>query len=477
MSEATLRQQINNYIQLFKQLTVSYYKHQKKAFWSIQLLSILSTSLALFWIFSIILGISHYQNPANTQGLKYQLFAWVFALPLWQWLIVASSAGLISAWTSFLTMMIGKKSALDYQKHISKRCLEKVSNPLFDHWPKQFLQTPRQTVLRILKQGVQLTGLTTRRITLSFVSLFTFIAALAVLFYLDAMLLLLLFPLALLYLFILSLINRYTAQTSIQAAETLPKSNYRFNQLLTAVLNRDIKVNSPEFEKIYDESLYIKQADLKYQRRLAEVHVSWLNTGFTVLAIALIILHVVYTTSSKTIDWQKLLFFLIALKYAASNLQQVSSLTVAFSRFMPEIQLVFRLLNTQSSDKTTASSQIKANAIIYTPSSHLESFELLQVKNNLSWQNEYELISLAQCRQIDFKTNMNEQKQIVLIHNNLKALQTLINNQNKFIERNFTHFIIYSHQPEQIQYLTLQQFLQATDTKSFSNEQEIDAYE
>ncbi|MBL4660441.1 MAG: ABC transporter ATP-binding protein [Alcanivoracaceae bacterium] len=482
MSRTSLKQQMFNYTSLFRQLFMDYYRHQKKLFWLVQLLMVVSTATGLFWILSIILGISHYQNPANTEGFKYLLFSWVFNMPLWQWLMLASFAGVISAWSLFLSVQLGVKSVLAYQKHLSHQCLNIVSQDKYRHWSIEFEQAPRQVLLRLLRQGVQLTGLVSRRITRAFVSLVTFILAFIVLLYLDTGLLLLLLPLSVFYIIALYFINRYAARISTEMADILPVSSSRFNQLVSSVLNKSLDISSPKFQQKFDDSQYMRQAELKYLRRLSEIHVNWLNTLFLVMGIAIIIIYIVYIQASDNIDWQHLLFFLISLRYAAGSLQQISATTVAFSRFLPEIQLVYRLLNVVDWLMDVDKLSIRHHSIVYIPSSFLDDFEVQQLNNTLTMQHDAKLHKLAEIREqginLFFDKLAKSSKQTIIIDNNLQRLKRLVKTHNSHVKTSIKNFIIFSNQKKKIQQLTINEFLQYTQpTTGVDIDCDIDAFE
>ena len=481
MQATPLKQQLLNYTALFKQLFVDYYHCQKALFWWVQVLMVISIVTGIFWILSIILGISHYQNPTQAAGFKYLLFAWVFKMPLWQWLILASTAGMISAWTLYLSVQHGVKSVLAYQKHLSQKCLSLVSNDQHSHWSQEFEQAPRQVLLRILRQGVQLTGLVARRITRAFVSFVTFILAFVVLLYLDAKLLSLLLPFSCFYIIALYFINRYAARVSTEMSDTLIESSTRFGQLVSAVLNKSLPINTPEFQQKFDASLYMYQAELKYKRRLAEIHVNWLNTLFLVIGIAIIIVYIVYIQASDNIDWQHLLFFLIALKYAASSLQQISATTVAFSRFMPEIQLVFRLLNVANLNPSKEKLKLNNHSIIYISSNYIDDFEIQQLNNSLQFKHNYQLKLIQDIRESGVKAYFSQlttqQNQSIFIDHNLERLKRIIRTNKNIISPVTEGVVIFSSNIAEIKHLSLDEFAKYTQqTNCLDMEDDIDAF-
>ncbi len=482
MSTVSIKRQMFNYTRLFKQSFVEYYKQEYRLFWIVQLLMIIATITGLLWIMSIVLGVSHHQNPANTEGLKYMVFFWVFNWPLWQWLLAASILGAISAWSSFLSIQYGVQSVLNYQKSLSIRCLNIVSDKNHQHWTALFPHNPKQSLLRILRQGVQLNGLVARRVTRAFVSLVTFIFALAVLLYMDAPLLALLLPLSVLYFIALYFINRYTARVSTEMGDMLPVTSKRFNHLVTDVLNNDISVNDEAFNKDYEESLYIQHTRLKYLRRLSEVHVNWLNTLFLVLAIALIIVYLVYVQSSQSIDWQQLLFFLIALRYAAGSLQEISATTVAFSRFLPEIRLLYRLVNVPDTQQGQNKVIIKEPMIIYVPTPRYDHFAQKQLNQLLIFDQDATIYHLNDLRKqglvLAFKKLKKASQQVIIIDHRIERLHRIINNHKNHIEPVVQNVMLFSHHQNDIRQLTIDEFLEYSASEYVDdNEDDIDAFE
>lgn len=482
MQSVSIKRQMYNYTRLFKQSFVDYYKQEYRLFWLVQTLMIIATITGLLWIMSIVLGVSHHQNPANTEGFKYLLFFWVFEWPLWQWLLAASLLGIVSAWTSFLSIQYGVKSVLSYQKSLSIRCLDIVSNDNNQHWAGHFSQNPKQSLLRILRQGVQLNGLVARRVTRAFVSLMTFVLALGILLYMDAPLLSLLLPLSVMYFIALYYINRYTARVSTDMGDMLPVTSKRFNHLVTDVLNHKISVNNKAFEKAYQESLYMQHTRLKYLRRLSEVHVNWLNTLFLVMAIAVIIVYLVYIQSSPEIDWQQLLFFLIALRYAAGSLQEISATTVAFSRFLPEIQLLYRLINVADLKQCNEKITVKDDIIIYLPVAHYDEFADRQLHHLLAFDDNAVLYQLADLRKNGMLSSLKKFKaashQVILIDHRMARLHRVIKKHKQHIEPVISGVMVFSYQKNNIEQLTIDEFLDYSASEyADNNEDDIDAFE
>jgi ABC-type multidrug transport system fused ATPase/permease subunit len=298
---------------------------------------------------------------------------------------------------------------------------------------------------------------------------------------LDAKLLLLLLPFSVFYIIALYYINRYAARVSTEMADTLQESSSRFGQLVNKVLNKKLAPKTKEFDQEYNESLYMHQAELKYKRRFAEIHVDWLNTLFLVVGIAIIIVYIVYIQAAEKIDWQRLLFFLIALRYAASSLQQISATTVAFSRFLPEIQLVYRLLNVR--DLTVDSQKLVLNhhSLIFISSNRIDDFEIQQLSNTLIFEKNHSIQLIQDIREQVFKKYFNQladQKfKVVIVENNLEHLKRIIGNHKEKILPVISTVVIFSCNLAEIKQLTLDEFQNHTQKNDcIDAEEDIDAF-
>jgi ABC-type multidrug transport system fused ATPase/permease subunit len=467
MANLSIKQQMLNFTSLFKQLFIDYYQSQKKLFWLIQFLMLVSTATSIFWILSIILGVSHFNNPEEkVSGLKYLFFSWVYILPIWQWLVLASIAGVISAASLYYSFKIGVDSVLKFQEQLNLRCLQLVSQKENSQWSGLFEQPPKQVLLRILKLGVQLTGLVARRITRAFVPFLTFIVMLVLLMYLNIHLLMLLIPLAVLYIIGLYYINRYTSRVSTEMTDNMGVFSRKFNQLVIDVLNNNTVVGSSEYLNQFNQSGYVNQAELKYNRRLAEIHVGWLNTLFIVLGMAVIIVYVVYLNTNEVIDWQGLLLFLVGLRFASNSLQQIASTTVAFSRFLPEIVLLYRLLNINPEDVTIKKMEVSDNILLFINTHQIQNFELQIINNRINYSTHAQIKTLEEMKQQGVLKELislaTDNRQIIVMEHKLKRLQQVILNNKTKVSAIFTAVLILDPNKLEIQKVSLDTFLSYT---------------
>lgn len=351
----SLTRQGKNYVTLFWRLMRSYYRHEKLAFWLVQILMGASVVLSLIWLLGLIAGLNQLHDSHYLDQYETPFIALFFNQPVPVWLSVLSIAGVFSALCLYVSYQIGVSSAIRYQKCLITESLSVVNNDDQFNWVRAFSGNPRHQLNRIIKMGVQLTGLVARRVSRVFVPLVTFVVAFVALILLDGQLLLYLMPLTITYIVALYFINRYAARIQVKLSELIVPVNSALTQLIDSVLDNTGQKTGMDYAQNINKSAYQDFSNLRYQRRLAEVHVGWLNTLFLVFASAVLVLVFKYVKTEPVINWMNLIVFLVALRYAASGLQQVSATTVGFSRFLPEIEKVLRLLYLPSVSETTES--------------------------------------------------------------------------------------------------------------------------
>jgi len=337
-----IKQQGKHYWLVFKWMMTSYYRREKTAFWIIQLLLGLTVALGLVWILGLIAGLNYLNDSSYLDQYQVSFLNNFFNLPVAVWILALSLAGILGAGISFLSFHIGVRSVIRYQIETIKNIFATIQHDKSHQWIQVVEDEPVAKTNQIIKMSVQMTGLVVRRLTRMLIPLITFLIAFVALIKLDGYLLSLLAPLAVLYLIALYFINRYAARNQVILSGLSKKTQRSLSELIRSILNRSVTHQQAATEKI-PESGYQTFSDYRYKRRLAEIHVAWLNTLFLVLGSAVIILSVDFTDKSS-FDWMHLIYFIVALRYAGSGLQQMASATVSFSRFLPEVELVYGLL-------------------------------------------------------------------------------------------------------------------------------------
>ncbi len=328
-----IRNQWRNYSTLFRWLMGTYYQQEKWAFWFVQALMGAATVLGFIWMTGVVLGFAHEQGAVPE---RYRLFAPLFQQPLWVWLGLLSVAGLLSAVAFYLSFRVGVESALRFQGRLFQDVLQA-------YW-RTFTLQPRndqvsRELLRILRLNTHLAGQVCRRLTRAFIPALTAIVGSFGLFYLNFDLTLMLLPLFILYAAALYRVNILAAETSNKLQQVFQHSQESLKAALrnrhpengTAAVNESAK-------KILLESEYLPLSRLKYQRRLVEIHVTWIKTVLLVMAIILLVFGFGWNQHKGGVDWAALLIYLVLLRFTATGWQLLGMSTVAFSRFLPEIK-------------------------------------------------------------------------------------------------------------------------------------------
>jgi len=344
LSQTTIKQQLKHYLTVLRWMLGGYYRQEKKSFWFIQILMAASVLLGLAWLLGIIAGLNHLNDASYLSQFKFSLLIDFFALPVSIWLVVLSISGLLGAGALFWSYQVGVKSIIRYQVKLLHQVLKTINQSDSGDWLNVVKEDPRKKTHRIIKISVQMTGLVVRRLARMLIPLVTFIVAFVALLKLDGFLLLNLIPLALLYVFVLYFINRYAARNQVRLTAVAEVANRQVGRITDDLMSQQRQFGQPVREEI-DQSEYRLFSGLRYKRRLAEIHVVWVNSLFLILGSAVIIFSYGSQANISSIDWVHLIMFLIALRYAASGLQEMASSTVAFSRFLPEIELVYHLLH------------------------------------------------------------------------------------------------------------------------------------
>jgi len=312
----------------------------------------LSTLAGFLWMTGILLGFS--RDHGWKQG-RLSFLASVYQLPVWQWLLIFSLLGVVSALAFYLSFQVGVESSLRYQKKLFHKILAKQKNcePLPDLKAEIPYSTEKNeaepskspALLRLLKTNTHMAGQVNRRLARAFIPALTVIAGLVGLVYLEPGLTALLLPLFLIFVTGLYRINVHAAETSENLNRVFAESSRKIQQFINLCRQRPQLLENPdEFSQRLEKSDYPLLSRLKYQRRLLDIHVNWLKTFLLVLAILIMVWWFTVNNSRQPFDWSRLLLYLIILRFAASALGIVGSATVAFSRFYPEIKSLFDFL-------------------------------------------------------------------------------------------------------------------------------------
>ncbi len=391
MGIVEIKQQGQNYLAVLRWLFRAYYSEEKGAFWLIQLLMAVSVALGLLWLLGVIAGLNHLNDSNYLSQFDLPWLSGFFSQPLWLWLSLLSLAGLIGAGTTFLSFHVGVKSVIRFQVKLLQQLLKTINADEDATWLQVVADDPRKKIHRIIKMSVQLTGLVIRRLVRMLVPLVTFCVAFVALIKLDAPLLINLIPLAMLYVVALYHINRNAARTQVKLIGLAETVNPQMGGIIDDMMFRTSRYGATTQQRIAD-SAYTEFTGLRYKRRLAEIHVVWVNSLFLILGSVLIIIAFGSNPVNGQVDWMHLILFLVALRYAGNGLQEMASATVSFSRFLPDTELVHQLLTAKP--PVHAEHPYRGVVFVFYDNPQLEVLlpQLLQVKYGA---NDVELVSQA----------------------------------------------------------------------------------
>ncbi len=433
-TNASITGQLKHYLVVFSWMTKSYYQQEKKSFWLIQLLMGLSVVLGLAWVLGLVAGLNNLNDPNYLKQFGSEILQGFYSQPFFMWLSQISVAGMIGVFLMYQSYQIGVHSIIRFQVRVLRNVLKTVNQTDEVDWLAAVADEPRKKTHRIIKVSVQLTGLVVRRLVRMLVPMLTFLVAFFALLKLDAELLLYLIPFALIYLVLLYFINRSAARNQVKLTTVSESSNKKMSGVIDDMLFQNKSYDNDTVEEI-EATDYRFFSLLRYRRRLAEIHVVWVNSLFLILGSALIVIAYSSFGQAATIDWLHLILFLVALRYAGSGLQEMASATVAFSRFLPDTELVYQLLN--PIEKGCQEDPIEEGVVFYF-NSNIETssmlpqllklnhgvkqcYELNEKSSQLITSQEHEVIWIYSVKPLLFKQSVKKfQSQIskVLLYEN-----------------------------------------------------------
>jgi hypothetical protein len=203
---------------------------------------------------------------------------------------------------------------------------------------------------------------------------------------------------------------------------------------------------------------------LRYKRRLVEIHVVWVNSLFLIFGSVLVILSYGSQVSSSSIDWMHLILFLIALRYAGSSLQEMASSTVAFSRFLPETELVHQILYADHHSST----QLNVNGLVFYFVTDSQSVPLQPYLMKLEY-GVNNCVLLDESKNIQSIIEGKKEKTLwVYSSKPVKFYQAVIKN------RDIINHVIIADQGKVLQFNNIDEFKQKFNPMKYKNKNQYD---
>jgi len=240
-----------------------------------------------------------------------------------------------------------------YEELCFKRVVNKILSEGFND--NDFKNTVESKVIKLAKSDSRISGLIVKYLIKTIVPLLTVLVATIALIRLDTQLTILLLIPLIGYLVIAYKINIQGAGAARKMEESAKKSAVDLTGKLRKVDKIPFFYQNTEqeyYEKIVEEPIYVQNIN-HYEKRLrvTEENIYVLNI---LLALCLCIVVITYTARSgmNNFDWIALTTYIIALRYAHSNIKKVTSYFTSINRFYSNYKRYFQFVNDESLSKT-----------------------------------------------------------------------------------------------------------------------------
>ena len=170
----------------------------------------------------------------------------------------------------------------------------------------------------------------------------TMIAALSILFYLDALLTSIILILAVAFIYFQYLVSKQAAGYSIRFDNLSPFAALEYKELIQHFKMKDGSNGSePLVDRVFGEGPIRNQLNA-YEGRLKALENSRLISNLFMAAVmGLILLIMGAGIIMEGSGWSRLIVFVVALRYAMGNLQSTFSSLTAINRFYPQVRRYF----------------------------------------------------------------------------------------------------------------------------------------
>jgi hypothetical protein len=197
-------------------------------------------------------------------------------------------------------------------------------------------------LFRLIKADSRLAGRLLRMLLSLIVPFLTLTAAIVVLVYLEPVLTLLIAGFSIIFLYYQYRISRKAAGDSMRFETLVPAAGQEYRGLLSHFRHQSLPdENRDMVDQLFIEGPVKKQLDA-YEGRLRGVENSRLVSGVFMAGILGLISLVMGVGIIREGDgWEKLLIYLVALRFAMTNLQTTFSLITSINRFYPQVRRYF----------------------------------------------------------------------------------------------------------------------------------------
>jgi hypothetical protein len=235
--------------------------------------------------------------------------------------------------------------SIRYEEFCSKRAFHLLSKKqtAFPCYEKQY--DIDSYLFRLVKVDSRFAGRVLRMILNLIVPAITLSVAVSILVYLEAGLTFMIFLLSAIFLFLQYKISRQSAFHSLRFEQLIPVASKEYKMLIQHFKHQMHRNYNVDFvDKKYSIGPVRMQLDA-YEGRLIQVDTSRLVSGmFMAFVLGIIMMVMGGVIILEGTGWERLLTYIVALRFAMQNLQNVFTNITSINRFYPQVHRYFKFI-------------------------------------------------------------------------------------------------------------------------------------
>jgi ABC-type multidrug transport system fused ATPase/permease subunit len=314
------------------------WRHFRAAFVGVLALNLIGTALGAATVAGIVLYARYLESgqPVGITGWELQppqTVAGIIALAT-----VMCVLGLISAAALYSMQWLSGRIVISYWRLCMRRLLRICADPAYAGWASLVPGRPQAAVWNLAGHSARITAVILRRLLLITLPVIVFMIATTCLIAVSPVLTGLLVPLMLAYLVLLHRITRAVVrqQADYLRASRGARAELRESiELANAHDGAEAGAETSEVERSLESPQRIRAEELYARRRLADDRVHLLNTVFFVVCVFVLFAFFSIQVGTSDHTWSELLLYVVALRFAVTELRRVTRMMVLMGRFVP----------------------------------------------------------------------------------------------------------------------------------------------
>ena len=250
---------------------------------------------------------------------------------------VMAALGLCSAACLYFTQWLVGRMTIRYLRMCVQRLVNVAADPAYAGWASIVPGRPHRVLHELTGRSARMTAMIMRRMVQVILPVIVFIIAATCLVAVSPLLTALLIPQMAAYLALLYRVMRGVTMNQAQFLEINRESRGDLRDAL-----KDITESSLPVERKLDLASQCLQTpereltdDLFARRRLADDRAHLLNTTFFVLCVQVLFVFFAIQAGRDGHSWSELLLYIVALRFAVTELRRVTATLVFISRLLP----------------------------------------------------------------------------------------------------------------------------------------------